>query len=219
MFEINSTLDAVFLGAFFFGLLFSVVALALGAVDFGADHGGDIGHDGETGFHDYLNFSVILAFIAWFGGVGYLARNGAGWTAAISIVVAIVGGLGGAWLIYQIFARIIRPAGRTELDPRDFELQGKLARVTSSIRPGGTGEIVYEQSGARMVRAARSSTGVAIPRGVEVVVLRAEQGVGIVAPWNELYAGEAIFEELPIGEPQVIDPVANETGSPRVKSA
>ncbi len=194
------TLDSIFLGAFLFGLLFSVVALVLGAVDFGADHGGDFGHDGDIGIHNYLNVSIILAFIAWFGGIGYLARNGAGWTAAVSIVVAIAGGLVGAYLIYQMFARVIRPAGRTELDPRDFELAGKLARVTSSIRPGGVGEIVYEQSGARMVRAARASTGAAIPRGTEVVVLRADHGVGIVAPWDELYAGLGSLPELPPAE-------------------
>jgi len=192
------TLDAIFLGAFLFGLLFSVVALALGGLDLGADHGGGhIGHDGDAGIHDYLNVSVILAFIAWFGGIGYLARNGAGWTAAVSIVVALGGGLAGAYIIYQIFARIIRPAGNTELDPRDFELPGKLARVTSSIRPGGVGEIVYEQSGARMVRAARASTGAAIPRGTEVVVLRAERGIGIVAPWDELYGDSEFPLELP----------------------
>ena len=73
------------------------------------------------------------------------------------------------------------------LDPRDFEMQGKLARVTSSIRPGGMGEIVYEQSGARMVRAARSANGAAIARGTEVIVLSADRGVGVVAPWSELY--------------------------------
>jgi membrane protein implicated in regulation of membrane protease activity len=201
MFEIDNTLDAIFLGAFLFGLLFSVVSLVLGVVDFGAGHSGHIGHDGDSGLHDYLNVSVILAFIAWFGGVGYLASNGAGWTAAASIVVAVAGGLVGAYVIYQLFARVIRPAGNTELDPREYELKGKLARVTSSIRAGGVGEIVYEQSGARMVRAARASNGMAIPRGTEVVVLRAEGGVGIVAPWNELYGGDPIPELLSPASP------------------
>lgn len=187
MFEVDSTLDAVFLGAFLFGLLFSLISMALGAVDFGADHGGDAGDNGHDAAHGYLNFSVILAFIAWFGGVGYLASSGAGWTAAASILVAIIGGLAGASFIYQIFKHFIRPAGREELDPRDYEMTGKLARVTSAIRPGGIGEIVYEQNGARMVRAARSSSGTAIPRGTEVIVLDSERGVGMVAPWNELY--------------------------------
>ncbi len=211
MFGNLDTLDAIFLGAFLFGLLFSVIALAFGAVDFGADHGGHIGHDGDTGLHDYLNLSVLLAFIAWFGGIGYLARNGAGWTAAVSIAVALAGGFAGAYVIYQLFARVIRPAGSTELDPRDFELQGKLARVTSSIRPGGTGEIVYEQNGARMVRAARASNGAAIPRGTEVVVLRAEGSIGIVAPWTDLYGESEPPAEPPPAGPGVVSQAAEST--------
>jgi hypothetical protein len=216
MFEIDNTLDAIFFGAFLFGLLFSVISLVLGVVDFGADHGGHLGHVGhesDSSLHDYLNVSIILAFIAWFGGIGYLARNGAGWTAAVSVIVAVAGGLIGAYLMYQLFARVIRPAGSTELDPRDFELQGKLARVTSSILPGGVGEIVYEQSGARMVRAARASSGTAIARGTEVVVLRADRGVGIVAPWSELYGDEP----LPL-EPPPAAAIAQDGELPRIES-
>lgn len=202
MFEINDTLDAIFLGAFFFGLLFSLISLALGAGHSGIEHGhaGHLDHGSDGLLREYLSASVILAFIAWFGGVGYLAKNGAGWTAAVSIVVAIGGGLVGAYLIYQIFARVIRPASNVELDPRDFELPGKLARVTSSIRPGGVGEIVYEQSGARMVRAARSASDITIPRGTEVVILRAERGVGIVAPWSELYGDDHRLDTLPASD-------------------
>jgi hypothetical protein len=51
-----------------------------------------------------------------------------------------------------------------------------------------------------MVRAARSSSGIAVPRGTEVVVLRAEGGVGIVAPWDELY-GDDPLPEIPPHEP------------------
>jgi hypothetical protein len=197
MFEVQDPIDAVFLGAFLFGLLFAIVSIALGAFDVGADHTGHIGHHETDGGHDYINFSVVLAFIAWFGGVGYLASNGAGWTAAASIVVAIAGGLFGAYLIYQVFKRFIRPAGRMELDPREYEMTGKLARVTSTIRPGGIGEIVYEQSGARMVRPARSSSGAAIPRGTEVIVLGSDRGIGSVAPWAELYGDQLPPEPAP----------------------
>jgi hypothetical protein len=212
MFAVDDALDAIFLGAFLFGILFTVISLILGALDIGQDHGGhggDIGHGGDVGHgghsdhagyfgHDggdissYVNVSTVLAFIAWFGGIGYLARNGAGWTALVSVVLAVLGGLAGAYLIYLVFARIIRPGQTAPLDPRDFELQGKLARVTSSVRAGGTGEITYVQSGARMVRAARAADGRAIPRGTEVVVMRAERGVGIVMPWDEL-----IHDDIP----------------------
>jgi hypothetical protein len=197
MFDVDDALDAIFLGAFLFGLLFTALSLLLGAVDLGGHHGGDVGHDGDAGHHggsdgsSHVNLSTTLAFIAWFGGVGYLAHNGAGWTALVSVLLAVLGGLAGAYLIYLVFARVIRPGESAPLDPRDFELQGKLARVSSSVLAGGTGEITYVQHGSRMVRAARAADGRAIPRGTEVIVLRAERGVGIVAPWDELVDGDA----------------------------
>jgi hypothetical protein len=193
VFSIDDSLDALFLGAFLFGILFTAISLMLGAFDIGLDHGGhggDIGHDHGVDAASPFNVSTVLAFIAWFGGIGYLAHNGAGWTALLSILLAIIGGLAGAYVIYLLFARVIRPGETAPLDPHDFELQGTLARVTSAVHAGGTGEITFVQGGVRMVRAARSADGSAIPRGTEVVVMRAERGAGIVIPWEELMQGD-----------------------------
>jgi hypothetical protein len=68
---------------------------------------------------------------------------------------------------------------------------GVLGRVTSSIRAGGTGEIVYSQEGTRRVAGARSEQGAAIPKGAEVLVMRYEKGIAYVQPWQD-----------PAGEPQ-----------------
>jgi hypothetical protein len=74
------------------------------------------------------------------------------------------------------------------LDPKDYETVGVMARVTSSIRAGGFGEIVYELGGTRQVGAARSATEEGIPFGTEVVVLRVEKGVAFVEPFESLLA-------------------------------
>lgn len=185
MFPINDALDAVLLGTFLFGLLFSLGSLLLGVADFGADaHAGDHGM-GDHGFAGVLNISSILAFLTWFGGVGYLARNGLGWPWFISIVFAIAGGLVAGWVVLQFVRRVLRSPDDT-LDPRDFERVGVLARVTSSIRADGVGEIVWEQRGSRMVTSARAESADAIPRGTEVLILRVERGVAIVAPFDGL---------------------------------
>ena len=201
---VDDALDAIFLGALLFGLLFTVISLLFGSLHLDLNHGnhGQIGHDPAGGSGSHLNLSTVLAFVAWFGGIGYLAHNGAGWTALASIFVAILGGLAGGYAIYTFFNRVIRAGESAPLDPRDFDLQGKLAHVSSSVLAGGTGEITYVQSGARMVRPARSDRGQSIPRGTEVIVLRAERGVGIVAPWDELIYGEA-SPELPRSGEQV----------------
>jgi hypothetical protein len=72
------------------------------------------------------------------------------------------------------------------LTTEDTEMTGVLARVSSPIREGGTGEIAYSQGGARRAAAARSDVGSPIARDVEVVVLRYERGIAYVRPWSEL---------------------------------
>ena len=192
MLVIHDALDVVFLGAFFFGLVFSALSLALGAANIGFDHG-PFGHDGHHGADhgndvSPINVSTVLAFLAWFGGVGYLARHGLGWYAVVSVVVGIVGGLVGAAMIFWFLARVVRPM-EGEMRADDYRLPGTIAQVTSSIRAGGTGEIVYQQGGVRQVAAARSVDDSAIPRGVDVVVLRIERGIAYVETWDALMDG------------------------------
>lgn len=180
MIPVNNTLDAIFFGCLLFGVLFTLVSLALGGADLGVD--GDAGSLGPGSW--LFNVSAILAFIAWFGGVGLLARQAAGLPAVLSVVLAVAGGVVGGSAAGKGIRRLSN-AGEV-LDPEAYELPGTLARVVSSIRSGGTGEIIYEQQGLRQVAAARSEDGGAIARGVEVVVLRYHGGVATVAPWDEL---------------------------------
>jgi hypothetical protein len=72
----------------------------------------------------------------------------------------------------------------------DYRLPGQIARVTSSIREGGTGEIVYVQQGRRQVAAARSERSVPIAQGTEVVILRVDKGISYVELWDQLIAGD-----------------------------
>jgi hypothetical protein len=192
MLVINDALDIIFLGTFFFGLVFSALSLVFGAADAGFDHGHG-GHHGHHGNHGAdadggispVNVSTVLAFLAWFGGVGYLARHGLGWYGAVSVIVGVGGGLAGAAAIFWVLARFVRPMDG-ELRADDYRLPGTIAQVTSSIRAGGTGEILYQQGGVRQVAAARSVNGAPIPRGVEVVVLRLERGIAYVEAWDTL---------------------------------
>ncbi len=185
MFPINDALDAVLLGTFLFGLLFTLGSLLLGVADLGVDSGSGDHSFGDHGFASLLNVSSILAFLTWFGGVGYLARNGLGWPVALALAFAIAGGLLAGWVVLWFIRKVLRSPNDT-LDPRDFERVGVLARVTSSIRSGGVGEIVWEQRGTRMVTSARSENPDAIGRGTEVLILRVERGVAVVAPFDGL---------------------------------
>ncbi len=181
MLAVNDALDAIYLGAFLFGILFVVATLVVGSVDIGGHHDGGFGP---------FNLSSILGFVAWFGGVGYLVKNGLDGAAFLSVIAAVGGGLAGGAAIYWILAKVIAPADRP-LDPKDYELPGTIGRVSSSIRLGGVGEVVFEQQGVRQVIAAKSLDDVAIPRGLEVVILRTDHGIAYVQPWETLLAEHA----------------------------
>jgi hypothetical protein len=188
MFPINDILDAILLGGFLFGVIFTVGTLLMGVADIGihGDHGGDAGSSGEL-FHGLFNLSSILAFITWFGGVGYLFRNAAGWNAFLSVALGLGGGLVGAFAVTWFMVKVLGSSEQV-MDPADYQTVGVVARVTSSIREGGYGEIVYEQGGTRQVASARSASPRAIGRGTEVVVLRVERGVAYVEPFEDLLA-------------------------------
>jgi membrane protein implicated in regulation of membrane protease activity len=138
----------------------------------------------------YFNFGTIAAFLAWFGGTGYLLEHYYGVWFVAALGFATLSGLAAASVVFWFLAKILM-AREAALDPADYEMVGVLGRVSSSIRAGGTGEIVYSQEGTRRVAGARSEQGAAIPKGAEVLVMRYEKGIAYVQPWQD-----------PAGEPQ-----------------
>jgi membrane protein implicated in regulation of membrane protease activity len=182
---INDTFDAILLGMFLFGLLFTVGSFILGVIDVGweASHDGGGDHFG----HSVLNVGVILTFITWLGGVSYLARNSFDAALGISVIIGLVAAFAAAYGIFRMlgYVRTRENVMRAE----DYRLPGQIARVASPIREGGTGEVVYVQQGRRQVSAARSERGVPIARGAEVVILRVDKGIAYVDLWDQLISG------------------------------
>lgn len=156
-------------------------------------HGGVSGHGGvNVGGHGAsispYNFATLMAFLAWFGGVGYLLTGRAHLGYLIVLAFALVAGVAGSAIVFGFLTRVLLRHEQFLLSS-DFEMTGVLGRVTVPIRTGGTGEIVYSQAGTRRSAGARSDTGSPIARGSEVVVTRYEKGIAYVRPWEEM-AGE-----------------------------
>jgi membrane protein implicated in regulation of membrane protease activity len=192
---VNDTLDALLLGSFFFGLVFVVLSLGMGMahVGFGHDHGGFHAHghgeaSGSTDWLSNINVGSVLAFLTWFGGVAYLVRNAVEFNVVLSLLIGIVAGTACAALVLRLM-RLLR-SKEVYLDEREERLTGAMARVSSSIRVDGTGEVTYVLNGVRQVTAARSATGKALPRGSEVVIMRRERGIAFVEPWVEESAAD-----------------------------
>ena len=65
---------------------------------------------------------------------------------------------------------------------------GVLGHVSSTVRIGGVGEMVFTQDGTRRAAAIRAETNEPIARGAEVVVTRYENGIAYVRRWEDLSA-------------------------------
>ena len=132
-----------------------------------------------------FNPPSIAAFLAWFGGAGYLLTRFSGVWGGLILSLSVLSGLVGGAIIFFFLTRILM-SDEECLDPADFEMVGVLGKLSMPIRQGGTGELIYSQMGTRRVCAARSDSGSAIAKGIEVVVTRYEKGIAYVRLWSEL---------------------------------
>jgi hypothetical protein len=197
-------LSNIFLGMFLFGLIFTIVSLVLGFVHAGdlhiphlgevgdiahGGHVGDVGHVAHADGFDgpgVLNMPTIMAFITWLGGVGYILRSSLGLSALIVVPLAVISGLIGGAIMFFLLARVLWPMMSKPLRSADYRLPGTPARVVSSIREGGVGEIVYSKAGSRFTAGARAEDGRPIAKGVDVVIISYERGLAIVRSVDDL---------------------------------
>ena len=132
-----------------------------------------------------INFGTIAAFLAWFGGTGYLLSRYSSIWALLALGLAVVSGLGGAAVVFWFLFKVLLKHDR-DLDPADYEMVGVLGRLSSTVRENGTGEMIFSQDGVRRAASARSEDGRPIAKGVEVVVTRYERGIAYVRAWEEI---------------------------------
>jgi len=197
-----------YLLCFLVGLLWSAASFLLGHLDLPfhghagdaghsfhghLDHAMSHGHGGESAqaaSHDshqfsLINFGTIAAFLAWFGGMGYLLTAYSTLWFVWGLGLATLTGLGGASLLFLFVSRVLM-SGEQNLNPADYDMIGVLGRICSPVREGGTGEMTFVRDGARQTCGVRSEEGKAVSKGLEVVVTRFEKGIAYVRPWDEL---------------------------------
>jgi hypothetical protein len=140
-----------------------------------------------------FNFVTFTAFLAWFGGTGYLLTRYSSVWFVIGLGVALASGLVGGGLVFLFLSKVLTSEEEC-MDPADYEMVGVLGRTSMSIREGGTGEIIYSQAGTRRTCGARSEDGTAVGKGVEVVVTRYDRGIAYVRLWTEMSGEDAASE-------------------------
>jgi membrane protein implicated in regulation of membrane protease activity len=212
----------LYLLCFFVGALWSLATLLLGGFHLGHSGASHVGHGhahvghghghahsghgpakaghaaaSESAILGWLgamaNPSCAAVYLTWFGGVGYLLTRHSGWAFWANLLVAIAVGLFGAWIL-AAFLRFLQ-SHEQPLNPADYEMIGILGRVSSTIRPGGVGEVIYLRDGTRRPLAARSDDGNEIRRDEEVIVTRFEKGIAYVRTWDAMTQPAPVAEE------------------------
>ncbi len=187
--------EDIYLICFLVGFLLSAVSFLAGALHLPHVHGHGHGHSigGKFGLKAggrgvaFFNLGTASAFLAWFGGTGYLLERYADIWVYLGLLVSITSGLAGAALVFWFLVKLA--AHDRPLDPADYEMVGVLGRVASPIRAGGTGEILYLRDGARKASPARADGDdgeYEFPRDAEVIVTRFEKGIAFVRRWEEV---------------------------------
>ena len=158
----------------------------------GGGSGGEDVHvdaaEGQGGQVSPFNLQTITAFLAFFGGSGWVLYSSVGLAPALALIVATVVGVAGGGAVFLFLVKVLLASQRF-MDPASSRLEGTVARVSMAIRADGTGEIVFSRDGTRRSEGARSATGAPIAAGTEVVIVRYERGLAYVEPWAS-YAGE-----------------------------
>jgi membrane protein implicated in regulation of membrane protease activity len=192
--EIQMSWEFFYEVCFGVGLVLSILSFAggLGHVHFGHVHVGHLhlgrGHSGRgtrAGATSPFNMFTAMSFLCWFGGTGYLLSYYRFAIAPVVFFVAVITGLAGAALIFAFLVKVLLPHEHILL-PEDTEMRGVVGRVSSALRPSGTGEILFSLDGTRRSAPARAENGVLISKDAQVLVVRYEHGVAWVRPFTDL---------------------------------
>ena len=198
-----------YLVCFLVGFSLSVLSFLAGAVHIhlpfklhlpfhGAAHGGFHSHGGgvhahgeassttsHSGAHiSWFNASSAMAFLAWFGGIGYILATHSRFIGVVVLAFAVAGGVIASWIVFKFMVKLMN-AESSHLKDEDYRHEGLVCTVTMPVRGNGTGEIIYMQNGVRRSAGARSCNGQSLEKGAEVVIDRYEDGVAYVHRWEE----------------------------------
>lgn len=188
-----------YLFCFIVGFLLSVLSFIAGAVQIhlpfkvhlpfhvqhiGGAHGGGRGSFSAGAHLSWLNASTAMAFLAWFGGTGYLLARHSHLLALISLGLSICAGLFAGLVVFKFMVKLMNSTDRP-MKSEDYRMDGSVGTISMPIRENGTGEIIFSLGGVRRCAGARSEDGKPVEKGAEVVIERYEKGIAYVKRWEE----------------------------------
>jgi hypothetical protein len=138
----------------------------------------------NAGHVSWFNMSTAMAFLAWFGGTGYMLARESHFVAVVSLGFATLAGLVAGWLVFKVMVKLMR-ANDSQMDDADYRLEGSVGTISIPIRQDGTGEVIFSLGGVRRCAGARSEAGEVVEKGAEVVIERYDKGIAYVKRWDD----------------------------------
>ena len=132
----------------------------------------------------WFNASTIMAFLAWFGGTGYLLTRHSHLLALLSFTIASGSGLFAGRVVFRFMVKLVQ-SDNAPMTDEERRVEGSIATISMPIRENGTGEIIYLLGGTRRCSGARTGDGQPIEKGAEVVIEKYEKGIAYVKRWEE----------------------------------
>ncbi|MGO8949543.1 MAG: hypothetical protein ACLQUY_18210 [Ktedonobacterales bacterium] len=132
-----------------------------------------------------LNLYGLLILLLIFGLLGYLLHNYTNIGAELSLLLALLTGLGGALLVSSLLSSLFYNREVGIVGAESSQLEGHLGKTSMGIRENGIGEVIYMNShGGRQSIGARSADGKSIPADTDIVILSTRNGIASVQPWD-----------------------------------
>src|SRR5258708_18093666 len=151
-----------YLFCFIVGFALSVLSFFAGAVHihlpfkmhvpFHLGHHGGVGGGVRGGVRggvhvSWFNASTAMAFLAWFGGTGYLLTRHAHLVALASLAISTAAGLVAGGVVFKFMVKLMH--SDPPLKSEDHRIEGNLGTISMPIRENGTGEIIFSLGGGR----------------------------------------------------------------------
>lgn len=138
----------------------------------------------RSGTHiSWFNAASAMAFLAWFGGTGYLLTRHSHLVALASLAISTLAGIAAGGTVFKFMVKLMQ--SDVPLQDEDYRIEGSVGTLSMPIRENGTGEIIFSLAGARRCAGARSEDGRAVEKGAEVVIERYEKGIAYVKRWDD----------------------------------
>jgi hypothetical protein len=151
-------------------------------------HGTSHAHASTQGQHStflaFINPTSVMLFLLGFGFFGYFFHTTIHVIAALTLILAGIGGIAVAGLLLILLSRLF--GGSEESSVQDVsDRTGLLGKVSITIQENNIGEIIYvSPGGMRKSIPAQSIDGRRLERDQEVVVVNYQHGIAEVDTWE-----------------------------------